>query len=94
MNIDTGAMLMLFGSGAMTLVTGVATYQIRKYFKNIELAGKRRELKQEIYHMKHDATIYALAVSLDKSTGETFNKNYQDKLKELERERDRLYDVK
>ncbi len=90
---DSNTIIIGFFGAAMTTISGVSSYFAIRYFKRAEKSARRRELKQEMYYEKHDASIFALAATFDKDASEKFMRNYKDRLRELESERKQLDNV-
>ncbi len=90
LNLDPSSIVIIIFTAIIGLTSTIAGNRIKNYFKRIEKAALVRERKQESYYMKLDAIVYALAISSDSISSQTFNKAYNDKLAELERERNRL----
>lgn len=82
MILDPSQWAIIIASGIVTLIAGIVGRRLDKHAKNQEAGALRRERKQELHYKKLDAVIYALASASENINGQTFKRNYDEKMRE------------
>lgn len=88
MILDASQLAVVIASTAATAIFGMAAWQLRRHTLRQEKSALRREKKQELHYRKLDAVIFALASAAENISGASFQKNYEAKMREYEREND------